>query len=719
MAVQVSYPGVYIDEFSPGAPIEGVGTNTAVFLGLAETGPINTPTLITSWDAFKAVFGGFLADAGAWLAQGVYGFFLNGGTRCYVVRVSSAQQGTASLATRKTGTALVATARAEGPAGNGIAIAVADSSRSAQAVAGYLTRAITKVEADRKTLTVSGGVTGFAAGVKVGIAKGTTTDLTGLDVASVTAPGTVELANPLPQDADVVGGSVTVEFAVRLLVLTGKASAVGADGATVTLAAAHRFAPGDLVTASKGADTATVTVTGVNGQDLAVSPALATTFAGADLRTADLPAGARRARLLVPDGFSINAAFPAGSLVRVGTRFHAVSAAGGDTLQFDAPGLPATALSTQAAAPEVATAEFSLTVHSPLDGTTEVYDLLSFDPRTPGFWERVDSPTVVFSLPDAVGAPADDGDNRPLAQTVATAGGVADDRAQSWADLTTRAADFLHPLGKLRDVSLVAIPGGTEPAVQQALIAHCEALYDRFAVLDSPPALDQSEVAGHFANVRSEKGFAALYYPWIQVLDPVSGKPVFWPPSGHLTGVYARTDASRGVHKAPANTTIAGALGVAASLSDSEQGPLNLLGVNVLRTLPGQSQPVVWGARTTAGDLNRNWQYVNIRRLFIFAEQSIERGIRWAIFEPNDLALWQKLKRSISDFLTSLWRDGALFGAKPAEAFYVRIDEDLNPPSSRALGRLYIEVGLVPTYPAEFIVLRIGIWDGGSDVTTN
>ena len=143
------------------------------------------------------------------------------------------------------------------------------------------------------------------------------------------------------------------------------------------------------------------------------------------------------------------------------------------------------------------------------------------------------------------------------------------------------------------------------------------------------------------------------------------------------------------------------------------------MGVNVVRVFPGQSQPVVWGARTTAGDLDTNWLYVNVRRLFIYLEQSLERGIRWAVFEPNDLALWQKLKRSITDFLTQTWRDGALFGAKPEDAFYVRIDEALNPPSTRALGRLYIEVGVVPTYPAEFIVLRIGIWDGGSEVSTS
>jgi phage tail sheath protein FI len=197
----------------------------------------------------------------------------------------------------------------------------------------------------------------------------------------------------------------------------------------------------------------------------------------------------------------------------------------------------------------------------------------------------------------------------------------------------------------------------------------------------------------------------------------LTGKDEFWPPSGHIAGVYARTDQQRGVHKAPANTNIRGALGVERRLTDEEQGPLNLMGINVIRVFPGQSQPVVWGARTTAGDLDRNWQYVNIRRLFLFLEESIQEGIRWAVFEPNNLLLWQKLKRTITEFLTRVWRDGALFGETADQAFYVRIDEVLNPDSSRALGRLYIEIGVRPAYPAEFIIVRIGIWQGGTEVS--
>ena len=150
-------------------------------------------------------------------------------------------------------------------------------------------------------------------------------------------------------------------------------------------------------------------------------------------------------------------------------------------------------------------------------------------------------------------------------------------------------------------------------------------------------------------------------------------------------------------------------------LTDAEQGPLNLMGINVLRVFGGRGQPIVWGARTVAS--NRNWQYVNIRRLFLFLEESIAEGIRWAVFEPNNLKLWQKLKQSVTEFLTRVWRDGALFGATAEEAFYVRIDEALNPASTRRLGRLYIEVGVRPSYPAEFIVVRIGIWSGGAEVS--
>jgi phage tail sheath protein FI len=213
------------------------------------------------------------------------------------------------------------------------------------------------------------------------------------------------------------------------------------------------------------------------------------------------------------------------------------------------------------------------------------------------------------------------------------------------------------------------------------------------------------------------RGYGALYYPWLRVRPAGRGIPVLVPPSGHVCGIIARSDQTRGVHKAPANEIVNGALGVERSMSDVEQGQVNLEGINVIRVFGGGARPTLWGARTTSRDTN--WQYVNIRRLFLFLEESISEGIRWAVFEPNNLSLWQKLRRSITDFLTRAWRDGALFGETADDAFYVRIDEVLNPFSEQALGRLHIEIGVRPSYPAEFIIVRIGIWAGGSDITEN
>jgi hypothetical protein len=286
----------------------------------------------------------------------------------------------------------------------------------------------------------------------------------------------------------------------------------------------------------------------------------------------------------------------------------------------------------------------------------------------------------------------------------------------------------LDALKDIEDVNILVVPDAAAHAetitIQQNMILHCLNRHDRFAVLDSrlgAPPTGPGSVAEQRLSVQAPNGFAALYYPWLTVKDPTSTGPIpttiLIPPSGAIAGVYARTDNERGVHKAPANTDVRGVLGLERILSDGQQGPLNLLGIDALRIFPGTAQVVVWGARTT-GDPNINdWIYVNVRRLMIYVEQSIESGIRWAVFEPNGLPLWQKLKRTITEFLTRVWRDGALFGATADKAFYVRIDEALNPPATRALGQLYIEIGIAPVRPAEFIIVRIGIWDGGAQIS--
>jgi phage tail sheath protein FI len=185
------------------------------------------------------------------------------------------------------------------------------------------------------------------------------------------------------------------------------------------------------------------------------------------------------------------------------------------------------------------------------------------------------------------------------------------------------------------------------------------------------------------------------------------------PPSGHIAGVMSRSDNQRGVHKAPANEPVRGAVDLAYTLNDTEQGALNQRGINALRVFPGQP-PLVWGARTLTD--GTTWRYVNVRRLFSFVEDSILAGVRWAVFEPNNTGLWKGLERSIVEFLTRVWQSGALFGRTAAEAFYVKIDEELNPQAVRALGEVFVEIGMAPVRPAEYVVVRIGIQDGGARV---
>lgn len=248
-------------------------------------------------------------------------------------------------------------------------------------------------------------------------------------------------------------------------------------------------------------------------------------------------------------------------------------------------------------------------------------------------------------------------------------------------------------------------------SAQLAMIAHCENMGDRMAILDAPPGLNPQQVAKWR---RDEAGYnskyAALYYPWIEIVD-VDGKPLMLPPCGHVAGIYARVDSEQGIHKAPANEVLHGALGVAMLVTKDEQDILNPLSVNCIREFPGRGVRV-WGARLLSSD--PAWRYINVRRLFNYVEESVREGTQWVVFEPNEPFLWGQVTRDINAFLRSVWRSGALAGTSPEQAFYVKCDEELNPPLIRDQGQLIIEIGLAPTKPAEFIIFRISQWAGGA-----
>ncbi len=666
MAIQVDYPGVYIDEFAPSAPIQGVGTSTAAFLGVCKYGPPNEPTMITSWDAFLKTFTSGKPvnqdppDDDNYLWYAVQGFFANGGRVCYVTAISNASPDHADLNDAASAATITVSARQSG--------------------------------ISNPTISVSAGA---AHSVKPYDA---TNNPTGARLFQPTATVNVIAASP---------GKVTF----------------GSEGD------AAKFVAGDRLKIDGGGHTEFPTVMYRSGRDVFLTADLTSTYVGATVTLAPTDPTSFRvsgdaAALVVGSIVTLtqtaNTASPKTTVVTSVTRQRLTTSittygvsVRDDVSGFDPYGTNPVTLQSE---------EFSLTV----SGHPLPYDGLSMNSGHPRYYETVvngDPARTITVAPyrnPSTGAPnvtALPG-NRPTTTTSVNLGG-----GSNFNSIQVTANDYGDALNKLKavkDVNIVVVADRMGQDVQSLVLAHCEKMKDRFAIFSAQKAIAvQDLVSTQLGWLLSDKGFGALYYPWISVTSAKSSLPILVPPSGHVAGIYARTDASRGVFKAPAGNeaSVATALGVERMLNDTDHGVLNLKGVNVIRVFQQGGRPIVWGARTTATTVDTNWQYVNIRRLFIYLEQSIQRGIRGAVFEPNNIALWEKLKRTIRAFLMTQWRDGALFGKTAEEAFYIRIDDVLNPFSEQALGRLNIEIGVRPSYPAEFIVVRIGIWQGGSDVS--
>ncbi|MEU2618609.1 phage tail sheath subtilisin-like domain-containing protein [Streptomyces sp. NPDC007157] len=516
-------PGVYVEEVASGSrPIEGVGTSVAAFVGLAPTGPLNEPTLVTNWTQYVASFGEF--TDGYYLAHSVYGFFNNGGTAAYVVRVGGTREG--------------ADGAVDAPAAVGSSAAPA---------------ALPPGEAKQLgTFTVSAVASG---------------DLS-VEVADPEGEGPAERFKLVVKD----GGKAVETFDV---------------------------------TAKKGGRNYVVTQVKERSKLITVTEA------------------APAAQLARPENQTVALVAPTPAPASASP----VADAGSH------PG-PATYLGDSA-------------------------DRTGF-----GGLEAVDEVSMV-AVPDLMAA---------------------------------------YQRGA---IDLEAVK-----AVQLGLIAHCELMGDRVAVIDPPPSLNarqirvwRQETAGY------DSKYAALYYPWIKTFDPASGQSRLIPPSGHVAGVWARNDAERGVHKAPANEVIRGAVDLELQITRGEQDLLNPIGVNCIRAFPGRGIRI-WGARTLSSD--PAWRYLNIRRYFNYLEESILIGTQWVVFEPNDHNLWARIRRNISAFLVNEWRSGALFGQRPEEAYYVKCDEETNPPESVDVGRVICEIGIAPVKPAEFVIFRLAQFSSGS-----
>ncbi|MEJ3405459.1 phage tail sheath subtilisin-like domain-containing protein [Rathayibacter sp. YIM 133350] len=513
-------PGVYVQEIDAATrPIEGVGTAVAAFIGLAPTGPENSPTLVSNWTQYVEQFGGLYP--GSYLAYAVYGYFLNGGGNCYIVRI-------------------------------GTAAASAKGSR----------REAKPVSAEPQQLTI---------GNYRLIAKNASPNAKPVKVEIGAADG----ENP-PDDEF----KLTVVVEGRQPEVWGNLSTKpGNDNYVVTKLSSES----KLLTAEEAAPSTPPVKPAVGTFDLAVPE----------------PA---------PEPLALDKLSAANYI--------------GDAAE-----------------------------RTGFSGLEEIEDI------------------TMVSVPDLMAA---------------------------------------YEAG--------AIDLETVKAVQLAVIAHCELMGDRMAILDPPPGLNAQEIGDWRRNGAGyDSKFAALYYPWVKVLDPITGTNRFVPPSGHLAGIWARNDSERGVFKAPANEIIRGAVAVQTQLTRTEQELLNPIGINALRFFPGRGIRV-WGARTLSSD--PAWRYINIRRLFNYIEKSVLNATQFAVFEPNDPALWGKLRRSISSFLIGEWRKGALFGRTPEEAFYVKCDDETNPADVIDSGQVVCQIGIAPVKPAEFVVFELSQFSGGTSLVT-
>lgn len=361
----------------------------------------------------------------------------------------------------------------------------------------------------------------------------------------------------------------------------------------------------------------------------------------------------------------------------------------------------------------LSTCEFNLEVQ--YDDTTEIYENASFNISASNYIEKMTARSDIIRV-EKVSADRSEIVS-PFAEMAGTesvatismrngSDGTSDNLTASEYIGTDNGAGNRTGIQAFLDnsvVSIMAVPGITDPNVQMTLIAHCENLGSRFAILDMPKNCNKIDDITNFRNVYDSQ-YAAIYHPWLEVNDPLDKKNTFIPPSGSVAGVYARSDNTGGVHKAPANEVVRGCVGLSTPYNKGEQDILNPIGVNLIRAFPGQGIRV-WGARTLSGD--SSWKYVNVRRLFIYIEETIKANTNWVVFEPNTPELWNRVRNTIEGFLLTLWSEGALAGDSASEAFFCEIGASTMTKDDIDNGRLICVIGVAPVKPAEFVIFRI------------
>ena len=339
----------------------------------------------------------------------------------------------------------------------------------------------------------------------------------------------------------------------------------------------------------------------------------------------------------------------------------------------------------------------------------EIYDNISPDLTSPdNFRKKVSGVSVLLDIEQMAAG-------RPANMEFTLLSGGTDGKEATLEDYKGNAEQGIGKesgllgLEQVDDISIVCVPAEME-GLNDAIVAHVEKMNDRFAILQSKQNDDGVEKLMPPVDSKC----AAFYYPWVKVIDPLTQSKKLVPPCGHIAGVYARSDTQRGVHKAPANEPLRGAVELQFRISKGKQDILNPRGVNCIRVFPGRGIRI-WGARTVSSD--PIWKYINVRRLFLYIGESIEQGTQWVVFEPSNERLWARVKQTVTQFLTGVWRTGALMGSSAGEAFFVRCDRSTMTQDDIDNGRLVCVIGIASTKPAEFVILRIAQWQGGSAAT--
>lgn len=595
-------PGVYVEEYESGSvPMAGVGTSTAGFIGLAEKGNvIGKPQFVTSFSDYLRIYGGYLTESKygnkRYLPYAVEHFFLNGGSKCYVMRVAPSD---AKPAVGKAPAVLTFMAANPGEWGNKIKVTVEPSSRQK-----------TPVYEAQGNDCVFKNVDGFNVGDIVLFDEGkskTYNKIKAIQEKTVTFENPV---NPSIVDKALVPSKFVRSCEINIVV---KCDDQKEDYAFVSL--------------------------NPDSPDYVVSR-----LAKSELVTVEVSLKApEKGKVAEPKNADKN------------------SDKKGDKAEEGAPATP-----PAPTAPVVSGSVLS----APFEAIGATGTMLAI-----AFEGGSDGSIAGISAADFMGSDAGPGKRTGIQAFI-----------------------------EVSDVSMLAVPGITIPDVQLSLIAHCENTKSRFAVLDVPRDKKKVDEILEYKDM-FDSTYAAMYHPWLEVFDPLAKKSFYLPPSASMCGIYARCDLSIGVHKAPANEVVRGCTGLEYGYNNAEQDRLNPAGVNLVRAFPGRGIRV-WGARTCSS--NGNWKYINVRRLFIYLEESIKANTNWVVFEPNTEILWARVQRSIELFLASTWRSGALAGTTPSEAFFVDIGRTTMTQDDIDNGRLICVIGVAPVKPAEFVIFRIG-----------